>query len=286
MHILWPLLSSLGFACMGVCIKLGASQFSVAETVFYRSVIVVLLLEIYRRHAGQSLRTPYLQAHLLRSVVGTAGMTTYFTAIALIPLATAVTLVYTGPLFIAAILFYWYRESPPRGAGLALVGGFLGVMLLLRPSLAQDQWLGAAIGLASGFISALAMLNVRRLGAIGEPEWRTVYIFSAVAALAGLIWALAGSGFHRPDLRGVLLAAGMGVFGMVGQIFMTISYKRGKALLAANLSYSTVVFASLAGSWLWGEDHTPLAWVGMLLIMAAGMAMGVLSRRPQAIAAD
>lgn len=286
MQLLWPLLSSLGFACMGVCIKLGANQFSVAETVFYRSFVVLLLLEIYRRVSRQSLATPHLNAHLARSLVGTAGMGSYFTAIALIPLATAVTLVYTSPLFMAAILFFWYRESPPKGAVLVLLAGFAGVILLLQPSLQRDQWLGAAIGLTAGFISALAMLNVRRLGALGEPEWRTVYVFSAVASVIGLIWAFAGNGFHRPDPLGVLLALGMGIFGMVGQIFMTIAYKRGNALLAANLSYTTVVFASLFGGLFWDEVHPPLAWAGMFLIIAAGMIMGILSRRADPVPAD
>ena len=62
--------------------------------------------------------------------------------------------------------------------------------------------------------------------------------------------------------------------------------ERGKALLAANLSYSTVVFASLAGGWLWGEAHTLLAWAGIALIIAAGMVMGALSRRAEPMAAD
>jgi drug/metabolite transporter (DMT)-like permease len=73
---------------------------------------------------------------------------------------------------------------------------------------------------------------------------------------------------------------------MVGQIFMTIAYKRGSALLASNLSYTTVVFASLFGGILWHEAHTPLAWAGIILIAASGMVMSALSRRPEPIAAD
>lgn len=286
MQSLWMILASLGFTLMGVCVKLGASEFSVAETVFYRSVVVVVLLHVYVRVKGLSLRTPHLSAHLWRGAVGTAGMATYFTAIAMIPLATAVTLVYTSPLFMAVMLYVWFREPAPRGAALILLMGFVGVVMLLQPTLTREQWPGAMIALFSGFIAAAAMLNVRRLGQLGEPEWLTVYVFCAFASVVGLLWALFSSGFHTLNLYRMALALGMGGFGMVGQLCMTIAYKRGKTLLAANLSYTTVVFASLMGVVVWHESLSLLAWAGMAVIIGAGVLMTTLSRRPEAFEPD
>jgi len=276
--ILWMLLASLGFACMGVCIKLASPDLTAAEAVFYRGGIAWLLAQLFVLSRGHSLRTPHLKAHLLRAVVGCCGMATYFSAIALIPLASAVTLAYTSPLFMALILWLWYRE-PVRGvASFLLLLGFAGVVLLLQPTLQGNQWLGALVGLAAGVFAALAALNVRRLGRMGEPEWLTVYYFSACSTAMGLVWTLAQGGFHPLDGRLGWLALGMGGFGYVGQMGMTIAFKRGKALTVANFSYATVVFASLFGVFLWREVLPLAAWLGIALILLSGMLMTAFSR--------
>jgi len=278
MAIIWMLVASLGFACMGVCIKLASPDLTAAEAVFYRGGIAWLLAQLYVLSQGHSLRTPHLKAHLLRAGVGCCGMATYFSAIAMIPLASAVTLAYTSPLFMALILWIWYREPVRLRAAMILLLGFAGVVLLLQPTLNGNQWLGAVVGLGAGVFAALAVLNVRRLGQLGEPEWLTVYYFSACSAVMGLIWTLWQGGFH--PLNGTLfwLALGMGGFGYVGQMGMTIAFKRGKALTMANLSYSTVVFASLFGMAIWHEVLPVIAWLGIGLILVSSMAMTAVSR--------
>jgi len=278
MAIIWMLVASLGFACMGVCIKLASPDLTAAEAVFYRGGIAWLLAQLYVLSQGHSLRTPHLKAHLLRAGVGCCGMATYFSAIAMIPLASAVTLAYTSPLFMALILWIWYREPVRLRAAMILLLGFAGVVLLLQPTLNGNQWLGAVVGLSAGVFAALAVLNVRRLGQLGEPEWLTVYYFSACSAVMGLIWTLWQGGFH--PLNGTLfwLALGMGGFGYVGQMGMTIAFKRGKALTVANLSYSTVVFASLFGMAIWHEVLPVIAWLGIALILVSSMVMTAVSR--------
>jgi len=278
MAILWMLVASLGFACMGVCIKLASPDLSAAEAVFYRGGIAWVLAQLYVLSQGHSIRTPHLKAHLLRALVGCGGMATYFSAIAMVPLATAVTLAYTSPLFMALILWLWYREPVRLGSAVFLLLGFAGVILLLQPTLREDQWLGAVVGLGAGVFAALAVLNVRRLGQLGEAEWLTVYYFSACSALMGLAWTLWQGGFH--PLKGPLLwlALGMGGFGYVGQMGMTIAFKRGRALTVANLSYSTVVFASLFGVVIWHEILPLVAWLGIGTIIVSSMLMTASGR--------
>ena len=278
MALVWMLVASLGFACMGVCIKLASPDISVSEAVFYRGAIAWLFAQTIVFAKGYSLRTPNLKAHLIRSGVGCCGMATYFSTISLIPLATAVTLAYTAPLFMALILWVWFKEPIRPRAALVLLLGFVGVVLLLRPTLRADQWFGGVLGMVAAVFNALAVLNVRRLGQLGEPEWLTVYIFSAFSALMGLIWTLLKGGFHPLDGHLGWLAFGMGAFGYVGQMGMTIAFKRGKALSVANLSYSTVVFASLFGMAIWGEVMPWLAWGGIALILISSMIMTALSR--------
>jgi len=279
MQSLWMIAASLLFACMGVCVKLGSAQFSAAELVFWRGFIATLILGSYVLARRLPLATPHARTHVVRGLAGFVSLVMYFYAISLIPLAAAVTLNYTSPLFLALLLVLWLKEPVRRGFYGALAAGFIGVVFLLQPTLGGDQWLGAVFGLGSGIISSIAYLNVRRLGELGEPEWRTVFYFSALSALGGLPWWLTASPFHAIDGRGWLLLLGVGGFGVLAQLCMTAAYKRGKTLVSASLAYSTVIFSSVFGMLLWGETLPWSGWAGVVLIVASGLFATALSRR-------
>ena len=271
--------ASLLFASMGVCVKLGSMQFSAAELVFWRGFIATLIIGSYVLARRLPLTTPHLRTHVTRGLAGFVSLVMYFYAISLIPLAAAVTLNYTSPLFLALLLVLWLKEPVRHGFYGTLTAGFAGVIFLLQPTLGSDQWLGALFGLGSGIIASIAYLNVRRLGELGEPEWRTVFYFSALSALGGLPWLLTASPFHAIDLRGWLLLLGVGGFGALAQLCMTAAYKRGKTLVSASLAYSTVIFSSAFGMLLWGETLPWTGWAGVVLIVASGLLATVLSRR-------
>ena len=279
MQSLWMIAASLLFACMGVCVKLGAAQFAAAELVFWRGFIATLLIGSYVLLRRLPLATPHARTHVVRGLAGFVSLVMYFYAISLIPLAAAVTLNYTSPLFLALLLVLWVKEPVRRGFYAALTAGFIGVIFLLQPALGGEQWLGALFGLGSGIISSIAYLNVRRLGELGEPEWRTVFYFSALSALGGLPWLLAASPFHAIDLRGWLLLLGVGGFGVLAQLCMTAAYKRGKTLVSACLAYSTVVFSSVFAMLLWDETLPWAGWAGVILIVTSGLFATTLSGR-------
>ena len=274
--------ASLLFACMGVCVKLGSVQFSSAELVFYRGAIALLLIFAYVSFTGLSLATRHWRTHITRGFAGFVSIVLYFQAIGMIPLAMAVTLNYTSPLFLALLLVYWQRERIRPRLLVALAAGFIGVILLLRPSWHSEQLMGGLFGLGSGMIASIAYLNVRKLGELGEPEWRTVFYFSLIAALGGLPWILVGSWTDQPlhaiDARGWLLLLGVGGFGALAQLCMTRAYKYGKTMVSASLTYSTVVFASLFGIWLWDERLPLIAQLGVGLILVSGILATTFSR--------
>jgi drug/metabolite transporter (DMT)-like permease len=271
MQSLWMVAASVLFACMGACVKLGAAQFSAAELVFWRGFIATVLLGAYIAMRRLPLATPHARTHVVRGISGFVALVLYFYAISLIPLATAVTLNYTSPLFLALLLVLWFKQPASAGLYIALGGGFVGVTLLLQPTLVHDQWLGALLGLGSGIISSIAYFNVKQLGELGEPEWRTVFYFSVLSTICGLPWMLANQPFHAIDLRGWLLLAGVGSFGVLAQLCMTSAYKRGRTLATASLAYTTVVFSSVLGVFLWDETLPWMAWLGIVLIVISGL---------------
>ena len=185
MQALWMLLASLFFASMGVCIKFASAHFNSFEIVAYRGVVGMVFLLVFTRTRGVSLRTSVPMMHFWRSVVGTIALTSWFVAIAALPLATAVTLNYMSSVWIAAFLLggallMQGRHAPILRQGplfLTVLAGFAGVAMMLRPTLNEDQMVGALVGLLSGVFSAFAYLQVAALARAGEPESRTVFYF-------------------------------------------------------------------------------------------------------------
>lgn len=271
MASLWMLVASLFFASMGVCVKLGAASFSSAELVFYRGFIAAVLIGATIGVRRWSLRTPHVAAHFRRGLSGFVSLAMYFYAISRLPLPTAVTLNYTAPLFLAGMLAVTGREKVRPGLLLALVVGFVGIALLLRPTFAGEQWGAGLVGLASGVTAAMAYWNVRELGALGEPEWRTVFYFSLFSALGGLPWMVTGQTLHAVGGQGLLLLLGVGGFGALAQLAMTRAYKYGKTLVSASLAYSTVVFSSLYGILIWDDQLDAFSWLGVGLVVGSGL---------------
>ena len=277
MQSLWMIAASFFFACMGVCVKLAAESFSAAEIVFYRSAISLVMVFALMRFRRILIATAHWRVQFQRSGSGFISLLMYFYAISMLPLATAVTLAYTSPLFLAVYLGWFGKARLHRGMFGALVLGFVGVALLLRPTLDADQWLGGLIGLACGMTAGVAYYNVKELGERGEVEERTVFYFSLFSTVASGMWMVLFE-FHPIDLRGGLLLLGVGSFGTLAQLAMTRAYKRGKTLVSASLAYSTVIFASLFGMLFWQEALSLGAWLAIALIIASGLVATWFSR--------
>jgi S-adenosylmethionine uptake transporter len=285
MASLWILVSSLLFALMGVCIKFASAYYSFFELVAYRGLIGLVFIGAFSRWRGGSLRTAVPMMHFWRSAIGVTALMMWFFAIANLPLATGITLNYTSSLWMAAILAVTGLIATGRGVSwrltLAVVIGFVGVALLLKPTLRQDQLGFAMVGLLSGMVSALAYLQVAQLGKIGEPEYRVVFYFSLGSLLAGGVGA-AFHEWHGHTWRGAALVLAMGLLASIAQMVMTRAYTYGKPLVNASLQYSGVVFASLFGLLFFDDKLDWLGWLGIALIIAGGIAATIFRPRTDA----
>lgn len=281
MQSLWMLVAAALFAVMGTCVKLAAAHYSIAEIVLYRALIGVLALAAYARLTRRALGTTVPWMHLRRGAVGTVSLGLWFFATAMLPLGTATALNYTSSLFLAAFAVgAALRARRPVQSGLAfvIVLGFVGVLLLLQPNFSAGQWLGAAAGLISGMLSALAYWHVRELALRGEPEWRIVFYFSASALTLGVGGSLlTGFSVHTPV--GVALLATVGISALLAQLAMTRAFSRGRALFTASLSYSSIVFASILGVVVFADHVTFAGWIGMAIIIGSGVLATFIAQR-------
>jgi len=277
MAALWMLASGLFFTAHGVFVKLAADRFGLAELMLYRSVFIVVAIALFAWSRGWPLRTPHWRAHLLRSIAGVVSMLLFFACLAHAPLATAVTLNYTSPLFLALITGLLLRERIAPLSLAAIVTGFAGVLALLQPWAGDAPPLGPGLlGLAGGAVAALAYLGIRKLGALGEPEWRTVFYFALLGLVTGAA-ALPVTGATAVRVVDLPVLAGIGACALAAQLAMTFAYSRGATLGVATLSYCGVLFAGLFDLVAWGQSPSATGWLGMALIAGAGV-MTVLAR--------
>ncbi|MFZ6750576.1 DMT family transporter [Undibacterium sp. Ren11W] len=284
MQSLWMLLASFLFSIMGVCVKLASSYYSTAEIVAYRGVIGMLMVFALMRWQGQSLRTRMASHHLWRGMIGVTSLWLWFYAIGRLPLAMAVTLNYMSPIWIAAILFggAWLHKKKQLEPGLlvAIIFGFVGVVLLLRPAMHAEQITGGIIALVSGMLAALAYLQVRQMGLLGEPESRVVFYFSTCCAIAGVIGtllagAMHGSSnlpvWHTHQAKSLLLLLVLGLTAASAQIAMTRAYRLGNTLVTANLQYVGIVFSSIWDVLIWNDALDLMSWLGIVVILGSGL---------------
>lgn len=283
MHALWMVLGALLFASMGVCVKMASAQFTTAELVFYRGVFSTALVWMVMRWQGVTLRSDVPWMHAWRSLIGNLSLAAWFFSITVLPLPTAMTLNYTSSMWmvvwiLGVALFRgsdWIRQGPRM---IAVLLSFVGVVMVLQPTLAQDQWLGGLLGLASGVTAAMAYLQVASLGKAGEPEARTVFYFALGSAALGLI-GMVFTGVTPLNAQTGAAARWLipiGIFAGLGQLCMTRAYNLGSTVLVANLQYSAIVFASFYSLALFGDQIPALGWAGMVLIVMSNIVGSVL----------
>ena len=270
---------------MAVGIKVAGASFSTFELVFYRGVVSVIFIALVLRSRGTSLRTAVPMMHAWRTLIGVLSMGFWFYGIAHLPLATAMTLNYMSSVWVAAFIVggaIVYGKTDGQGPLMGTVlASFAGVIMLLRPTLEQNQLFAGLIGLLSGMGSALAYLQVTALGKVGEPEGRTVFYFSLGSLVVGSVGMLftGMTAWSSVSWQAAAWLLPIGILASLGQWCMTRAYSRGSTLLVANLQYSGIVFGAFYSLLLFGDRIPLVGWAGMGLIVASGVAATVLRTR-------
>jgi len=274
------LVAALGFAIMGALVKVGATKFSSAELVFYRSAFGLIAIYAFIFARKLSLRTPVMAKQMSRSLVGFAALVLFFYAIAHLPLATAITLNYTSPLFLALFMPFMLQMEHKQNATHksfakkslygAVVLGFIGIVILLKPTFNNSDVLAGALGLLSGIGAAVAYIHVKQLGNVFEPDWRTVFYFTLVSTIGSGLWMLLQH-FTAVDWSDLPILIGLGLSATIAQLALTRAYRTGSTLTVASLAYVTVVLASLFGMLFWDEQLTWSEWFAIGLIILSGI---------------
>jgi S-adenosylmethionine uptake transporter len=267
--------ATLLFATMSMCVKVASVDYSIGEIVFYRGVVGALLMALLTQVRGGTLCTSLPGMHFWRSLTGVSALGLWFYAIAELPLATAVTLNYMSPIWMALFLI---GGSTLLGTGrvdarlvYTVLIGFVGVICILQPTMEPHQLWGGMMGLLSGLLAAMAYLQVTALGKAGEPDDRVVFYFSVGSISAGALMASFIGGWHAHTFQGMGILLAVGVLATLAQWMMTRAYRTGRMLVNASLQYLGIAWSFLYGVMLFDDPITGLALLGMGLIVMAGI---------------
>jgi len=260
------------FAGAAACVKTLDGAVPLAQVVLFRSLFAFpVLLPLLRQAGGWgALATPNPMGHVWRTLFGLIGMAGAFYGYASMPLATVTALGFTMPLFLTLLAVPLLRERVGWRRGSAVVVGFAGVLLMVRPFGADAAaLLPSLIVLAAALSWALAMITIRRMGEAGESGVSIVMWFAIGSSIVALVWSLPG--WVWPDATQWALLLGIGLVSALAQLLMTEAYRAGEPTLVAPFEYSGIIWTTLLGAIIWAEAPDRWDGIGILILVGSGL---------------
>jgi len=272
--------STFIFTCMIACLKAVAADVPAGQQVFFRSLFALVPIVVMVLVKGARLRGVFVTAnfwsHLWRGGVGAVSMVTWFFAVARLDLPAAMALGFVSPLLVILLAGMILGETLTYVRILAVLLGFMGIVFILWPQLKLIEHLpmetpqvtGAVAALLSAFFAASAMILVRRL-IKHEPTITIVVYFSINASLVGLLTLPFGWAWPTGTELGLLVLSGL--FGGVGQLLLTESYRYAEASTIAPFDYTQMVWVLIIAYFLFGEQPSVHVLAGAAIVIAAGL---------------
>lgn len=262
---LWILASAVLFTVMSTLAKFLGGRLDPFQVAFFRAFVglcVVLPFLIRQGARGYKTERPFL--HLARGVVGSSAMMCGFYALAHLPLADATALSFARALFLVVLAVFVLREVVGIRRTTATIVGFIGVVIMLRPTGAIEP--ASFVALGGAFLVAFAVVFVKILsrtdGAVTLLFYSGVISTLATAIPAGLFWT-------EPTTTDLALLIAMGVFGVGAQSCFIRGYSVGDATALAPLDYTRLLFAAVAGFIFFSDIPDEWTAVGALIIVAS-----------------
>ncbi len=283
------LVTAMLLAIMFAMVKLAAIRgVTVVESLFYRQCGSAIIASgfVAAGPGFASLRTQRVWAHVSRMALGLTAMALTFLSFVLLPLAEATSIGFTVPIFATILAAAVLGEPTGKWRWGAVVAGFAGVVLIVQPGSGEVPLAGALVGLVAALLVASVTIVIRRLGAT-EKASTTVFWF-AVSSLVPLGALMLRYG-HMHDAKTWMILAAMAATGGTAQLTLTGSLRLAPVALVMPMDYTSLVWATLLGAWIFTEMPTPWVWVGAPVIIASGLVIvwreHKLMRRAAAVAA-
>lgn len=261
---IFMLLSAFSFSIMQIAVKYTAQTIPVAELVFMRNFVMLLVAGAITIKNKKPLYKDKKNLPLIlgRGIFGMLGVFLYFQATKYLPSAEASVLQKSSPFFVAIFAYITMKEPMSRADIISMIVAFTGVLFVTKPS-ASGFNNYAIIALLSGIFAAMAYTCIGMLK--NREESHTIMLSFAIVTCVGMIPLMLGN-FKVPNLKEIIGLAIVGICGMLGQWFLTFAYMMAPAGKVSIFNYTTVIFTSILGYFIFGDKIDLFSGIGILLI--------------------
>lgn len=279
--------STLAFGLMAVSIRYATASVPTQEVAFFRNVFgLLVLLPMLLRPGRASLKTRQLPRYFIRSAIGLASMLCAFWAIGHLPMSQAISLSYSTPLFVTIAAVLWLGETVRARRWAAVIIGFIGVLIIVRPG-STSFTPGTLMAVLAAVLSSLVAIQIKQLTRVDSADAVVLYTYvfwvplSLLPAVFVWIW---------PTGMAWLWLAATGLFGTVGQLLWTRALRLGEVSALTPISFMQLPLVAVLGWLLFGETLDRWTVIGASIILGANAYIAhreaVLSRRAASEAAS
>jgi drug/metabolite transporter (DMT)-like permease len=273
-----PVGGAIGLLLIGVmaglgldlCAKAILESYPLEQFVFLRSLIgLTMFMSLAPRFGGlTTLLTRKWGWHLLRTILAAGAMFGFFYGLARMPLIDALTLGFTAPLMMTALSVPMLGEHVGWRRWLAVIAGFGGVLMILRPGTGALTFAAVAV-LFAAFCYACLAITARRLATTESTYCLSVYVIAGPMMVSGLLSF--GSTWRTPDTSGWILFLLAGACSVIAWIGLVGAYRQAAPSILAPFEYTALIGGAIAGYLIW--DEVPDRWVvaGALVIIGSGL---------------
>jgi drug/metabolite transporter (DMT)-like permease len=263
--------AATSFGFMAAMIKLGhEAGVSLPELAFYRFAFGLPPLLAWIAWTGNfaAWRTARPLAHLARGAIGLSTMVVAFSALTFLPLAEAATIGFVAPLFSVMLSALILAEPVGRHRWSAVVLGFIGVLIVMRPGGGDLPAEGLALALLAAFGTAAVTITIRQIGRTERTPTTVLWFTLFAMAVTGMLLPWFG---RMHDARAWAILLGLGLAGGMGQMFLTSALRFAPVSVVVPFDYTQLLWAVLLGWVIWDTQPPATTWAGAAVIIASGL---------------
>ena len=269
--IRYILFATLAFAFMNVLAK-ELSNFHPLQVVFFRALGTWIFIFPYMLHKGISIKGVHTKPLLARGIVGVLSLVCFFIAVQRIPLGSAISIRYLGPIFGAVLAYYYLKEKVNWMQWLSFAVAFSGVIVLKGFDVRID-FISLGLLLVSALLVGGVFVLIRYLS--DKEHFLTIINYFMMCSLALSICFV--QYWRMPTGNEWLAVCGIGTTGLIGQIYMTRAFATEETSVLAPFKYMELIYAMVMGYFMFGEVYELLPMTGIILIIG-GMLSNVWAK--------
>lgn len=270
------LVASFAFGLMNICVKM-VSGMPVAETVFFRALVQIVLGYVTIRQLGVSPLGKNKMLLLQRGLFGSLGLICYFYTLQQMPLGNAIIIHYLAPVLTTILAIWMAGERVIRLQWLFFAVTFAGVMLVNGAGF-EVPVLPMLAGLGGAVFSALAYNTIKKLKGVEDPNVVVLYFPLVSVPIALAYFLFKPQDWVWPDGMQWMWLLGTGISTQIGQFFMTRAYQEDLASRVSAVSYAGILWGAGAGLLIFDESYAILQYVGMGMVIA-GVVLNINAQR-------